>query len=106
MFTYHVYFTPKGHLGHQDVVRIIADFAKHEIAENHLKDYQLFRFTNKAAFPDLMDYHFTANYNSEEEFGQAMKAMGSRVNEEPHLSIMEMCDAFGVAFSERFAGES
>ncbi|MGJ8671791.1 hypothetical protein [Rubritalea sp.] len=101
MFTYHVYFTPKENLSHEEVSDIIERFADHEMNNNFLEHYQLFRFTNKAAFPDLMDYHFTANYKTQADFGKAMKDMGTRINEEPHLSIMKMCKAFGVAFSER-----
>ena len=101
MFTYHVYFTPKQKFTHEEVSEVIERFADDEMNKNYLEYYQLFRFTNKAAFPDLMDYHFTANYKTSADFGKAMKDMGPRIKEEPHLSIMEMCETFGVAFSER-----
>ena len=101
MFTYHVYFTAKENYSHDEVIVIIDRFAEYEMKENLLESYELFRFTNKAAFPDLLDYHFTANYRSREDQSQAMRNLGPRYKEEPHASLMKMSESFGVAFSER-----
>lgn len=83
---------------------MLSTFARFEMKENLMTGYSLTRFENKASFPELSDYHFSAHYASKEDQENAMKDLATRFTKEPHASIMRITKEFRVAFSRNMKG--
>lgn len=100
MYTYHVYFTTHADVTEPEIQEVFSKFIDSEIRENRMISYGLTKFENKASFPELSDYHFTAHYGSKKDQEAAMAEMSKRYTKEPHLSLMRITKEFRVAFSE------
>ncbi|WP_309387720.1 hypothetical protein [Cerasicoccus frondis] len=99
MHSYHVYFTAKARITEPEVEALLTRFIQNEMEDGLMIDARVLKMTNKASFPDLPDYHFIADYQSEADGDEAMSRMKLRMNEEPHASLMKMVSDFRVAFS-------
>ena len=99
MYRYHVFFTTNSGVADSEVEAVLSHFVRSEMKENLMIGYGITKFENKASFPNLSDYHFTAHYDSKEDQEKAMEAMAKRFTKEPHASLMRITKEFRVAFS-------
>jgi len=82
MYRYHVYFTTYDGVTDSEVEAVLSQFVHSEMKENLMIGYDITKFENKASFPDLSDYHFTAHYRSKEDQEKAMENMAKRYTKE------------------------
>ncbi len=86
-------------MAESEVESILQRFIEGEKRGNLMTNARVIKMTDKASFPDLPDYHFIADYETEADGERAIERMKKRYKDKPHASLMKMVSEFRVAFS-------